>query len=172
MKLKTLILAAGVVMLASCGPSTYKATDQPVGMVVPEGTRTTFITAYPDATNIVWTNYDNQVVIPIDWELTGWPVMEANDYVVSFDMGNEKHYAWYDADGTWIGTYVMTDGSLPAAITSVLNDQFYGYTITSVNKELQRNRVAYEIEMQNGMNKTKLLIDASGNVIKQKTKPI
>lgn len=173
MKLKTLIAAAGIVVLASCGPS-YQATDQPVGIVVPEGTRTAFITAYPGATNVVWSSYDSQVAIPIDWELTGWPAMGVDDYVVSFNVDSDRYYAWYDSDGTWIGTaYVVTNhSSLPAAVNNVLNTQFSGYTLTSVNKEFQKDRVAYEIEMNNGTSKTKLLIDGSGNIIKQKTKPL
>jgi hypothetical protein len=114
------------------------------------------------------------VAIPIDWELTGWPAMDVDDYVVSFNMDNDRYYAWYDADGTWIGTaYVMSSyAGLPVAVNNVLNNQFSGYTIVSVNKEWEKDRVAYEIEMKNSTSKTKLLIDGSGNIIKQKTKPL
>lgn len=173
MKLNNLIVAAGIVMLASCG-STYRATDQTV-VVAPDNVRTTFTTAYPNATNIVWYNYDQQqAFVPIDWELTGWPAMDVNDYVVGFDMDGEKYYAWYDTDGTWIGSaYVVNDyKALPTAVLNTLNTQFADYSISSVNREFQKDRMAYEIEMKNSSSKVKLLVDGSGNIIKQKTRSL
>lgn len=173
MKLKTLILAAGVGILASCG-STYRATDTTV-ITAPDGVRTTFVTAYPTASNVVWYNYDDQqTFVPIDWELTGWSAMDVNDYVVAFDMDGEKYYGWYDSDGTWIGTaYVITDYSkLPTAVTNTINTQFSGYTITSVNREWQKDRMAYEVELKSSSSKVKLLVDGSGTIIKQKSRSI
>ena len=42
--------------------------------------------------------------------IAGWTVIDADDYVVQFDMDNEKYYAWYDTNGEWIGTaYVVND---------------------------------------------------------------
>ena len=39
-----------------------------------------------------------------------WTVIDAGDYVVQFDMDNEKYYPWYDTNGGWIGTaYVVND---------------------------------------------------------------
>jgi hypothetical protein len=169
MKLRIFILAAGMAMLAACG-STYRATDQTT-VVVPAGTQTAFVTQYPTASNTVWTTYD-QVVVPLDWDLTGWNTLDAGDYVVRFDMDNEKYYAWYDTDGTWIGTaYVVNDYKLlPDAVNTTINNQFSGYTITNVTREFQKDRVAYEIQLKNGDTKAKLLVDANGNIIKQKTK--
>jgi hypothetical protein len=171
MKLKILTLAAGIVMLAACSTTTYKATDQSVVFTVPAETQTSFTRQYPMATNIVWSSFD-QVAVPIDWDLTEWPAMEANDYVVQFDLDNEKYYAWYDADGSWIGTaYVVNDyKSLPSPVTDVLNSQFSGYSVTSVNKEFRNDRIAYEVELKNETSKVKLLVDGNGTIIKQKTK--
>jgi uncharacterized membrane protein YkoI len=168
MKLKILVLAASLAVLASCGPS-YKATDQ-YAVVIPAGTQTAFTTQYPTASTVVWSRYD-VATLPIDWELAGWPTMDQNDYVVSFNMDNDKYYAWYDSDGNWIGTaYVVIDyKSLPSVVNSTINSQFSGYTITGVNKEFQKDRMVYEVRLQNGDNKVKMLIDANGNIIKQKT---
>jgi hypothetical protein len=168
MKFRILIVAASMAILASCG-GTYKATDR--SFMVPASTQTVFTTQYPTATNVVWSSYD-QVPVFIDWDLTGWPAMDPGDYVVRFDMDNENYYAWYDSDGNWVGTaYVVRDyKSLPTAVNATLNTQFPGYTITAVNRELQKDRVAYEIQLKNGDTKAKLLVDANGNIIKQKTK--
>lgn len=175
------MLAAGMAVLASCGPS-YRTTDQPavtkpavgqtaVGIEVPATIQKAFVTQYPNATTVVWTNYDATTVVPIDIELTGWPAMDKSDYVVSYTMNNDKYYTWYDVNGDWIGTaYVVNDfKSLPPAISTMLNDKYAGYSIVTVNKEMQKDRMAYEIQLKNGDSKAKVLVDENGNIIKQKT---
>ena len=170
MKFKSLIAVAAVGLLFSCSEP-YQATDQNLTVTVPDGTRTNFTTQYPTASNIVWSGYD-QVVVPIDWELAGWAPLSSDDYVVQFDMDNERYYAWYDSDGTWVGTaYAMRDhNSLPAEVTTKLNNEFSGYTISSVNTEFHRDRMAYEVELKNADSKAKVLIDGQGNIIKKKVK--
>ena len=172
MNLKILILIAGIVVLASCGPS-YRVTDQSTvkdTVGVPSEIQTSFKTQYPTAANVTWSTYD-VANLPIDWELTGWPQMDQGDYLATFDYNNDKYYTWYDSDGNWIGTaYVISDyKSLPSAINTTINDKFLGYTITSVNREMQKDRMAYEIQLKNGDSKAKVLIDENGNIIKQKT---
>jgi hypothetical protein len=160
-------------VLASCGPS-YRVTDDTTTttdtIVVPASVKTAFTTQYPNATTVVWTTYDVNAV-PIDWELTGWPAMDNGDYVVTYMMNTDKYYSWYDSDGNWIGTaYVINDyKSLPAPINTMLNDKYAGYSIVAVNKEMQKDRMAYEIQLKSGDSKAKLLVDENGNIIKQKT---
>ncbi len=193
MKLKnflTIVAAAGI--FAACNPS-YKATDKTKSstdstsvsttdpaspasatVTVPEGTRTAFTTQYPTATNVVWTNYDTQAEVPIDWEMAGWTTLDANDYLVRFDMDSESYYSWYDSDGNWIGSaYVMKDVTkLPEAVTKVINEKYSGYTVKSVNREFQKDRMAYEVELTKTDGKAKILVDDNGAIIKEKTKPI
>ncbi|HEV8506458.1 MAG TPA: PepSY-like domain-containing protein, partial [Chitinophagaceae bacterium] len=75
------------------------------------------------------------------------------------------------ANGDWIGTaYGVSDyKSLPPAVNTVINDKFPGYTISTVNREMQKDKMAYEIQLKNGDAKAKVLIDDNGNIIKQKT---
>lgn len=170
MKLKTLIAVSAVSLLFSCSEP-YQATDQTLVVTVPDGTRTTFITQYPTASNVIWSGYD-QVVVPIDWELSGWTPLGSDDYVVQFDMDNQRYYAWYDEAGNWVGTaYALQDHSrLPAEVTTKLNSEFAGYTISSVNTEFEKDRMAYEIELKSSNSKAKVLIDGSGNILKKKVK--
>ena len=172
MKLRILSLLAGLAFMVSCGPS-YNITNPDTGTVVTvaPGTMTAFTTQYPTATHAVWTMYDPST-LPIDWDLTGWPTLTANDYVVRFNMDNSDYYSYYDADGNWIGTaMVMSDyNSLPSAVTATISSEYPGYTIASVQKEMKKDNVAYEIQLKNGDTKTKLLVDANGNIIKKKTK--
>jgi hypothetical protein len=172
MKLKILSLIAGFAFMVSCGPS-YEITnpDGTTVVNVPSGMVTTFNSQYPGATRVVWATYD-PVVVPIDWELTDWPVLTSNDYVVTFVQDNSEYYAYYDENGEWIGTaMVMTDhATLPTTVTSMISADYPGYTIATVQKEFRGDRIAYEIQLKNGDSKMKLLVDANGNVIKKKVK--
>jgi hypothetical protein len=178
MKMQHLILAAGIVVFASCDtPSNttsadYVTTNASTTVVVPATTQTAFVTRYPTATNVEWTMY-NTTPIPIDWELTGWPVLDANDYAVRYSINNTPYYAWYDSDGNWIGsTYQVLDyTTLPAAVHSTLSSQYPGYTISDVDREDWNNMFAYEVEMKNADQKVKLVIDGNGKILKQKVKP-
>lgn len=172
MKFRNFIGVTAIVgMLASCG-TPYRATDTN-NITVSTQSRSNFTTQYPAATNVIWTNYDGSTVQLVDWDLAGWTTMDAGDYLVKFNMDNDNYYAWYDSDGTWIGSAVAmknyTNG-LPAAINTTIQNQFQGYTISTVNKEFQKDRTAYEIELKKDNTQVKLLMDSNGNIIKQKMK--
>ena len=169
MKLKILMLAAGLAVLASCGPS-YRVTEgSTVGINVPASVKTTFVTAYPTASDIAWSMYDVSVV-PIDVELAGWPALDQGDYVATFYMNGDKYYAYYDANGDWIGTaYAITDyKSLPNPINTIITTKYANYTITKVDRVMQKDRIAYEVQLKNGDSKAKILVDENGNIIKEK----
>jgi hypothetical protein len=169
MKLKILMLAAGLAVLASCGPS-YRVTEgSTVGIDVPASVKTTFVTAYPTASDVAWTMYDVSVV-PIDVELAGWPALDQGDYVATFNMNGDTYYAYYDANGEWIGTaFVITDYKLlPNPINTMITTKYAGYTITKVDRVMQKDRIAYEVQLKNGDSKAKILVDENGNIIKEK----
>lgn len=99
---------------------------------------------------------------------------DVSDYVVRYDMDGENYYAWYDSDGSWVGTaYVVKDYTrIPAAINTSLTAQYPAYTITSVNREFHKDRKVYEIVMKKEDAKLVLLVDDDGNIIKYKAKPM
>ena len=104
--------------------------------------------------------------------MAGWTALDQNDYLVRFDMDNENYYAWYDSDGNWIGSaYVLKDhNQLPPAVSTAVNNKYAGYTIDNVNREFQKDRMAYEIELKKEDSKVKLLVDTDGNILKEKVK--
>ncbi len=157
-------------LLLSCG-SSRTSTSENYAYGVPTNIHTNFITQYPTATNIAWSSYNPQVV-PVDWELVGWNPLDENDYVVRFDMNNDAYYAYYDRNGNWIGSvYAIKDYStLPTAVSNLLATQFAGYTIEKIQTETWKDKLAYEIKLNNQTNKVKLLVDANGTIIKQKLK--
>jgi len=171
MKLQIMSLLTAAIVMASCSTTKTSTSADAAYGGMPQAIRMDFERHYPDATNIVVTNYDASIV-PIDWELTDWSPLDASDYVVTFNMGNDKYYAWYDTEGTWIGSaYALQATSiLPSAVSTTLNSQFSGYTIETLQKETWKDRTAYELRLVNADKRLKVLIDANGNVIKQKDK--
>ncbi|MES1215986.1 MAG: PepSY-like domain-containing protein, partial [Bacteroidota bacterium] len=86
----------------------------------------------------------------------------------------EKYFAWYDQDGTWIGTaYVVNDFSkLPAYVNASITKQYPGFTITNVNREIHNDRTVYEVVLKSSTNKIVLLMDTEGTILKYKSKPL
>lgn len=190
MKSRFLSLAAAVALMASCstpqpattgtttttttdatGTTTQTSTSTNAALSVPAGIQTSFTARYPTASAVTWSTYDVNTV-PVDWELTGWTVMDNSDYVARFRMDDQDYYALYDANGDWIGSYyvVSNNNSLPAAVNSLITSRFNGYTISKVQREFWGDKNAYEIKLVNGENKVKLLVDENGTILKQKNK--
>lgn len=173
MKLKILsLVAAAGIFFASCG-TTYRSTSDNAAynVNVPAHIRSDFAIAYPNATNVVWNSYDMNNV-PIDWDLAGWNTLGNEAYAVTFNMGNDQYYAWYDANGNLIGTTtVVTDYSkVPYAVTNMLHEKYSGYNIDWIGREIAGSKTNYEVKLSQGDNKLKLLVDSNGNVLKEKTK--
>jgi len=185
MRLKSGIAMAAVIVFAtSCGESSTKTDTAdstvvaenvvvdpaPVNttVVVPDTLKTTFKTKYPTVSNENWSRYEP--IETFDWELAGWPAMDTADYVVRFNQDNADYWAWYDENNNWVGTVSpVTDyAGLPSAVNKTVQGEFAGYTIASVNKENDKNRTAYEIQLTKGDDKVKALIGENGKVIKKK----
>lgn len=172
MKLKFLSLVAATTLILSCGTTrTSTSSNAAYNVTVPVGVERDFVALYPDATNVVWNRYD-VATLPIDWDMTGWTVLDNNAYAVTFNMGNDKYYSWYDANGNWIGSaYAVTDYSrLPYAVNTALRDKYKDYTIESVQRETWKSQSAYEVKLKNGDNRVKLIVDMNGNVLKESVK--
>lgn len=170
MKFKFLGLVAVVVIMASCS-STRTSSSTNDAYTVPDNIRTGFTTQYPTATNAVWSAYD-PVAYPVDFDLNGWTPLTSRDYVVRYEMGGDSYYSYYGTNGDWVGSSSMMTNvqTLPEVIKTSINNQFSGYTIYSAQKEMWKDRMAYEVKIRNGDMKKKLLFDSNGNVLKQKDK--
>jgi hypothetical protein len=169
MKLKILLAVVAIALFTACS-STYRATDS--GVVISTDATRAFELQYPSATNVVWDKYDPNIMVLNDWEMAGWTVIDADDYVVTFDMDNDKYYAWYDRNGEWIGSAVVVNDytTLPNAVRDAINTKYPGYVISSVNKQFHKDRVSYEVVLKDGDTKQVALIDLNGVVLKSKMK--
>ncbi|MGZ3951566.1 MAG: PepSY-like domain-containing protein [Flavisolibacter sp.] len=147
-------------------------TTSHAAFMVPSNIQTAFSAQYPQATSVTWAPYD-VTVVPIDWDLTDWTVLSPKDYTATYTMNGNRYYSWYDANGNWIGTtYDITDyhNGLPASVNETIASKYSGYTIDKASQVTWKDQTAYELKLKNGDNKIKLLVDANGNIIKQKDK--
>lgn len=167
------VVAAASLFFVSCG-TTYKSTtdNAAYSVNVPLSARQNFAIAYPDASNVVWNSY-NAGNVPFDWEMTDWTPLSPNDYSVTFTMGNRQYQSWYDANGNLAGTTTLISNytNLPYAVSTTLHDKYGAYTIDNVQQLIRGNRTEYEIRLKGADDsKMKLIVDANGNVLKEKAK--
>ncbi len=186
MQIRNWMLASAVIgVFASCSNEAGSSKDNPDStstttetkkstrhVEVPEATRTSFEAKYPQASDVTWNYHEPAIEAPIEWEWTSWPAVDTNDYVANFKVNDDDYWVWYTYNGDWIGTVseVSDYSSLPPAVNNVVKTQFPGFTIKSVDKENDKNRTAYEIQMENGEDKMKALIAEDGTIIKKKGK--
>ncbi len=186
---KWLVIATVVVFAASCGESSTEGTSttdtiatvnqmsettppsSTTTIVVPDPVKVSFEKKYPNVSNVTWTRY-YEPINTFDWELAEWPAMDTSDFMVTYKSDNNDYWTWYDDENNWIGTVsAVTDfAGLPAAVNKTIESEFPGYTILSVDKENDKNRTAYEIELSKGEDKMKALIEENGTVLKKKGK--
>jgi len=189
MKRNWIIVTAGVFLLAACGDnstettysekdtsSTKNTTITPDPNAVPPATvysppdnvRVAFQTKYPTATNVTWSAY--QPYDRINWEWTGWPSMDTSYYAVNYTVDNRTHWGWWDRNMNWIGSTSTVEDSamLPDAVKNTLKKSYAGYRITSIDEEMDKNRTAYEIKLEKGTARARILVDKNGKILKKK----
>jgi hypothetical protein len=162
----SVILAAGI--LASCSTTRTNSSSN-AAFAVPRNISNSFATLYPTATDVTWGHYDATVESPIDWELAGWPALDSNAYMATYNVGSDRFYTWYDANGAWIGsTYNINDvNSLSSTIRTMLTNKYPGYAVVDVDKAMWKDQSAYEVKLKKDDSKMKVWVDMNGNVLKE-----
>jgi uncharacterized membrane protein YkoI len=148
--------------------TTTTTTPATTDVDVPQTTRTSFETKYPNASNVRWSRYEvRSDRAQGDWDYA----LDNNDYQVMFTWDGADYYAWYD-DGNWVRTSstIKDHSKLPANITAQLRKSYEGFEIVEVDKEHDKDRTTYEIELKKGEDKVKVHYDENGKEIKKKTK--
>jgi hypothetical protein len=170
MNLRFIFLIAITSLLLSCSTSN-NSTSSNAAYDAPVSIKAVFNSQYPKAYHASWSAYDVNSPTILDWELADWPQLQAGDYIVRFSLDTFNYYAWYNTDGGWIGSaYVINSpNALPDAVNNTVKAQFGAYSFDGAVREFWQDKEAYEIKLKNGeANKIKLLIDANGNILKQK----
>ena len=129
---------------------------------VPDTVRTSFERKYVNASKVNWMEYE-----PTDYDDLQ---MDQKYYYVTYYSDGADYTSWYDNRGEWVKTSTRIEGdpNLPDAVNKTINAQYEGYTIVEIDKENDKNRELYEIELKNGEKKAKLKILPNGQIVKRK----
>ena len=186
MKKNWIIVTACTFLLAACGENSTDTTynektsettpttnaTPPVASQYnpPDNVRTAFQTKYPNASDVTWSAY--KPYERINWEWTGWPSMDTSYYVVNYTVDNRPHMSWWDKIGSWIGSTSTIEDStmLPDPVKKSLKTNYAGYKITSIDEENDKDRIAYEIKLEKGDARARILVDKNGKILKKDTK--
>ncbi|MDB5201122.1 MAG: hypothetical protein JWQ27_531 [Ferruginibacter sp.] len=142
---------------ATEGKSVSITTEQ-----VPDSVRKSFTVKYPKAQKAVWMQYE-----PIESDDMK---MDDQYYYVRFNNNGADYTSWYNNRGEWVKTSTRITGNpnLPDAVNQTINAQYPGYTIVEIDKENDKDRDMYEIELHKGEEKAKLKILPNGEIFKRK----
>ena len=180
-----MMVMAGTFLFAACGDNTDTAYNEKTTEIspttntvptetpqynAPDNVRTAFQTKYPTATDVSWSAY--KPYERINWEWTGWPSMDTTYYAVNYTIDKRQHMSWWDKIGSWIGsTSTVEDSSLlPDPVKKTLKNNYTGYRITSIDEENDKDRIAYEIKLEKGDARARILVDKNGRILKKDTK--
>jgi uncharacterized membrane protein YkoI len=145
--------------------NTYVATVE-----APAAARTSFETKYKNAKNVTWKMYSPPSTTMDDWDY--YYDLDTSYYQVNYNWNDLDYMAWYNPKGEWIKTYVRMENnsSLPAAVNNAINKKFSGYKIIDVELEDRKKGMQYEVDLDNGTLKKKVVFSPSGAILKQKDK--
>jgi len=183
MKTNWVAAIAGTLLLAACGDNSTETTynektteASPTTNTIPtpeynppDNVRTAFQTKYPSASDVSWSAY--KPYERINWEWTGWPSMDSSYYVVNYKMDNRSFWSWWDRNNNWIGSSSVVEDStmLPDPVKKTIKSNYAGYKITSMDEENDKNRIAYEIKLEKGDARARILVDKNGKILKKDT---
>ena len=183
MKKNWIVIIASGFLLAACGDSNTetsyneKTTETPAPTInttpetpvynPPDNVRVAFQTKYPNASDVSWSAY--KPYERINWEWTGWPSMDSTYYVVNYKMDNRSFWSWWDRNTNWIGSSSVIEDStmLPDPVKKTIKNNYAGYKITSIDEENDKNRTAYEIKLEKGDARARILVDMNGKILKK-----
>jgi len=181
-----LLLGAGLVALSSCADNgtsdkdtkdttatssttVQPATDNDAYASVPQPARTSFESRYPQASNVKWEKYEPVTYDASDWDAEWMANMDTTDYQVNFNWDGMDYIAWYD-NGEWLGSSTrLTDhAKLPKAVNDAIHERYPDYTIKEVDKQNDKDRTVYEVDLEKGSDKLKIHYDENGKSLKAK----
>ncbi|MEO7462957.1 MAG: PepSY-like domain-containing protein [Ferruginibacter sp.] len=130
---------------------------------LPAPVSTTFTKKYPKAERVVWMQYE-----PIEYDNMA---MDRQYYYVKYYTDGSDYISWYDNNGEWVRTSTKMENTsgLPDPVNATIKTQYPGYTISEVDKENDKDREMYEIELNKGDSKVKLKILPNGEIFKKKS---
>lgn len=98
-----------------------------------------------------------------EWERKG------DQYNVDFELGWLTDYeAWYSASGKQIRyTMEVSYGDLPKAVTKAIKSQYAGYRVDDAKKIVEKEKVTYKVDIENGNHELELVYSKDGKLNKK-----
>lgn len=99
----------------------------------------------------------------VEWEIKN------NEYRVEFEMkGSKDHEVWYDNSGRLLKHKEdIAKRKIPAAILSVIKNDFNGYRIEDAKKITTGSTIQYSMELKTLKQEWKVFFDEKGAILKQ-----
>ena len=130
---------------------------------VPDSVTITFKKKYSTAQKVVWMKYE-----PVESDELS---MDDSYYYVRFNSDGADYTTWYNNRGEWVktSTRITNTTGLPDAVNNTITSQYPGYEIVEIEKENDKNRDTYEVELRKGDEKVKLKLLPNGEIFKRKS---
>lgn len=153
--------------------NTTPADNNSVVMIeAPPPARTSFETKYKNAKNVTWRKYTpaSTTTNRDEWDYNY--DLDTSYYQVNYNWNDLDYMAWYNPKGEWIKSYAKMENNsgLPDAVNNVINKKFNGYKVTEIEIEDRKKGMNYEVDLDNGTVKKKVVFSPSGAILKQKDK--
>lgn len=99
----------------------------------------------------------------VEWEIKN------NEYRVEFETkGSKDHEVWYDNSGRLLKHKEdIAKRKIPAAILSVIKNDFNGYRIEDAKKITTGSTIQYSMELKTLKQEWKVFFDEKGTILKQ-----
>lgn len=99
----------------------------------------------------------------VEWEIKN------NEYRVEFETkGSKDHEVWYDNSGRLLKHKEdIAKRKIPAAILSVIKNDFNGYRIEDAKKITTGSTIQYSMELKTLKQEWKVFFDEKGAILKQ-----
>jgi uncharacterized membrane protein YkoI len=122
-----------IAVIALIATTTMSAQDLKTSEVPPSFTEG-LLKKYPNAKDI-------------EWERDGM------DYKVEFEVGRMEHEIWFNKDGETVRIEKdITRSMMPQGLINIINRDYAGYKIDSVESTEKNGQTTYEVELEKGWN--------------------
>lgn len=122
------------------------------GTVVPTNIKNAFSQKFPSATKVNWGKENEK-----EWE-------------AEFKMAGKAYSANFDNQGNWMETeYRISTKEIPAPVQKTITSDFKGYIVKVSEISETANGKVCEFDMKKGVEKKEVVIDMTGNVLKNET---
>lgn len=105
---------------------------------------------------------ENSNASNVEWE------KDRENYKVEFFTRLVEHEIWYSETGEVVKKVnEMDPEELPDAVTEAINLRYEGFNMDEVEMTWENDETTYKVELANGKEEWKLIVDAEGNILQE-----